>query len=159
MSQSDLNRQLEKYKDTVAEPFVGHRERSQQRRASNRASSAELLQDYGVSFEDKNNGAHLIVEHKDIVVDFWPGTGRFQRRNSTKGGRGIFNLLRLLEIDLDAVKMYDRVEIIDGICKGQIGTVVLIYKNRAAFEIELDADCDDGTLTAFPAQVRKIKEK
>ena len=66
------------------------------RRANNRASSPEVLRRHGVEFETKNDGAHLIVTMGDMVVDFWPGTGKFiTRGTSSKTGRGVFNLLKL----------------------------------------------------------------
>lgn len=69
-------------------------EMSQVKRANNRQSSSELLKAKGVSFESKNNGAHLIVDAK---IDFWPGTGLFiDRRNNFKN-RGIKNLLKQLK--------------------------------------------------------------
>lgn len=72
---------------------------SQQRRANNRDSSAKLLEERGISFVSRNSGAHLIVEHGGVTVDFWPGTGKFTQRGVTKSGRGVFNLLKLLGVE------------------------------------------------------------
>ena len=47
----------------------------QEKRADNRKSSAEMLRDAGIQFDDKNNGVHLIVRALGHVIDFWPGTG------------------------------------------------------------------------------------
>lgn len=55
---------------------------SQDRRAHNRESSAELLTARGYTFESKNGGAHLIVRNGAKVVDFWPGTGRWRTRTA-----------------------------------------------------------------------------
>ncbi len=68
--------------------------RKKKKRARNRKGSTELLSKKGVEFESKNNGAHLIVQGKRCIIDFWPGTGKFNTRQGLKG-RGIFNLLRL----------------------------------------------------------------
>ena len=57
----------------------------QQKRADNRTSSAEYLHQHGIPFEEKNNGAHLIVEGRDCFIDFWPGTGRWNSRCGRKG--------------------------------------------------------------------------
>lgn len=66
------------------------------RRANNRESSPRILAERGISFESKNEGAHLIVTIGGMVVDFWPGTGKFITRGpKSKTGRGVFNLLKL----------------------------------------------------------------
>lgn len=65
-----------------------------EKRASNRKTSPEVLEAYGVKFEAKNNGAHLVVEGKYSLIDFWPGTGKFITRSGTQG-RGVFNLMKL----------------------------------------------------------------
>jgi len=63
------------------------------KRARNKTHSAEILKRQGIEFVEKNNGAHLIVNGKDCLIDFWPGTGRFITREGTKG-RGVFNLIK-----------------------------------------------------------------
>lgn len=66
------------------------------RRASNRHNSPQILTAHGIDFETKNAGAHLIVRLGDLVVDFWPGTGKYITRGAnSKTGRGVFNLLKL----------------------------------------------------------------
>lgn len=70
------------------------REASMERRANNRASSAEILRQRGVAFVSKNDGAHLIVTHGKVTADFWPGTGKYSLRGSGVYKRGVFNLLR-----------------------------------------------------------------
>jgi hypothetical protein len=77
---------------------IGLREESIERRAKHRQSAPEILAEHGVSFISRNSGAHLIVEHGGVTFDFWPGTGKFTQRGITKSGRGIFNLLKLLEV-------------------------------------------------------------
>jgi hypothetical protein len=63
------------------------------KRGHNAESSTKILKNKGVSFESKNNGAHLIVENR---FDFWPSTGLFIERKTNRKGRGVFNLLKLL---------------------------------------------------------------
>lgn len=70
----------------------------QEKRASNRESSPALLAEKGIKFELKNDGAHLIVSHKEKVIDFWPGTGKWNVRKSRDGGYGVFRMLKYLEI-------------------------------------------------------------
>lgn len=78
-------------------------ERSKQKRAANRQNGATRLAAAGIQFESKNDGAHLIVQAKDHVVDYWPGTGKWITRNYrfTLTGRGIARLLKHLESDHD----------------------------------------------------------
>lgn len=78
---------------------VGFAQESSERRASNRNRSADKLKSLGVEFDSKNDGAHLIVTHNGVTVDFWPGTGKFiPRTPNPRHGRGIFNLLKLLGV-------------------------------------------------------------
>jgi len=42
----------------------------QLKRADNRDASARNLTDAGIPFETSNGGAHLIVSHAGLVVDF-----------------------------------------------------------------------------------------
>lgn len=64
---------------------------SQEKRATNRENSVQLLTEWGIAYEVKNGGAHLIVKHRGLVVDFWPGTGKWIVRGGGSG-RGIYNL-------------------------------------------------------------------
>jgi hypothetical protein len=67
------------------------KERSREKRASNREHSARLLRDAGIQFESKNDGAHLIVCGS---VDFWPGTGLWQVRGTPRQRRGVRSLIK-----------------------------------------------------------------
>lgn len=78
----------------MAESFRILKEESKKKRAYNRQNSTEILQSKSVEFESKNCGAHLIVNGRDCLIDFWPGTGKFISRNGKKG-RGVRNLLKL----------------------------------------------------------------
>lgn len=69
-----------------------------EKRASNREKSTKRLEEYGVQFESKNNGAHLIVRSSRCLIDFWPGTGKYRTRDGREG-RGVFNLLQTIEDD------------------------------------------------------------
>jgi hypothetical protein len=64
--------------------------------AKNREESTKILQERGIDFLSRNNGAHLIVQNNGIVVDFWPGTGKYIVRESNIEGRGVFNLIKWL---------------------------------------------------------------
>jgi len=67
-----------------------------EKRELNRQNSADILKEKGIHFERKNMGAHLIINHNNKIVDFWPGTGKWIIRKTNKKGRGIFNLLKVL---------------------------------------------------------------
>lgn len=75
-----------------AEVWRAMRERSQEKRAANRKHSTEILKRAGVTFTAHNAGAHLIIKHAGMRVDFWPGTGVW----STRAGRTDRGVLRLL---------------------------------------------------------------
>jgi hypothetical protein len=71
------------------------KKRSQERRASNRDSSARILELKTIPFKSKNNGAHLIVNNGE--VDFWPGTGLWIFRKCKSRGRGVYTLIYKLQ--------------------------------------------------------------
>jgi hypothetical protein len=68
---------------------------NQQHRAEKRAESPKILKRKGIQFESKNNGAHLIVSGRSVVVDFWPGTGKWVARKTGQKGYGVIALLKL----------------------------------------------------------------
>ena len=92
MSQEAANKMSE-----VGDTFNAMKEASQKKRAQNRETSPVFLTKNGVAFNTRNGGAHLIVQGKDGLIDFWPGTGKFITR-AGKSGRGVFNLLNLCKV-------------------------------------------------------------
>jgi len=75
------------------------RDESMQKRAHNRESSPQVLERYKVGYERHNGGAHLIVRRGGMVVDFWPGTGKWiARGEGGTAGRGVFKLLSYLKV-------------------------------------------------------------
>lgn len=79
----------------MGDAFNAWKKEKQEKRADNRASSAIYLQEHGIPFEEKNMGAHLIVEGKDCFIDFWPGTGKWITRKGIKGF-GVRNLVQFI---------------------------------------------------------------
>lgn len=82
------------------------RQHSRLKRADNRESSARLLASKGYDFTVHNLGAHLVVGHRGVVVDFWPGTGKWIVRQrglpewwnpGWDSGRGVFPLIHMLK--------------------------------------------------------------
>lgn len=76
--------------DDAGEMWREYREASQEKRAVNRAISAQMLVDAGIQFESRNDGAHLIVEGR---YDFWPGTGLWMARGEKTKRRGVRQLI------------------------------------------------------------------
>lgn len=64
--------------------------------ADNRESSADMLRQAGIAFQSNNAGAHLVVNHGGVTVDFWPGTGLWCIRGSIAKHRGVNRLLSRL---------------------------------------------------------------
>lgn len=80
----------------IAEDFNALKKDRQEKRAANRESSADLLVSSGISFDARNNGAHLIVHGIGHTFDFWPGTGLWSMRGSTQKHRGVRSLIKLI---------------------------------------------------------------
>lgn len=80
----------------IGETFQALREMSQAKRATNRKESAKLLTKRGIAFVVKNNGAHLIVQGRISVIDFWPGTGLWIDRDTNTTGRGVQKLITFI---------------------------------------------------------------
>jgi hypothetical protein len=78
----------------IGEMYDKKRAESQMKRALNRKTSREILDSYGIEYEIKNGGAHLIVKDKGLVIDFWPGTGKYIFRSGKKAGRGVLGMVR-----------------------------------------------------------------
>lgn len=77
------------------------RKAGQGRRAGNRESSPKVLEELEITFEVKNNGAHLIVYGNNAeLIDLWPGTGLWSARQSKQKGRGVFNLVKYIKEQL-----------------------------------------------------------
>jgi len=76
----------------TSEMWAAHKQASVAKRASNREQSAALLSEAGIVFTTNNSGVHLIVEGKTCKIDFWPGTGKWNSRDGTKGF-GVRNLI------------------------------------------------------------------
>jgi len=66
------------------------RKARQEKRADNREQSRKLLLEAGIPFQERNNGAHLIVADR---FDFWPGTGKWIERGTKRYRRGVFSLI------------------------------------------------------------------
>lgn len=72
---------------------------SQVRKRNNKNGSMIMLGDNGISYETKNGGTHLIVNHKGKIADFWPSTGKFNIRGDKRYFRGVRLLIKILRGD------------------------------------------------------------
>jgi hypothetical protein len=82
----------------LGDTYKEHRELSKTKREANRKFSPRLLDEMGVKYTTKNNGAHLIVWRPDAeAIDFWPGTGKWIERPNKKSGRGVRSLLAFIK--------------------------------------------------------------
>ena len=79
----------------MIEGFKRMRELSRAKRSHNREQSAALLENSGIEFERKNDGAHLIIL-SNPKIDFYPGTGLWRVRGENKSHRGVRHLLKHL---------------------------------------------------------------
>lgn len=73
---------------------------SKLKRAANRENAERLLLNERLKFVVKNNGAHIIVSMKYADIDFWPGTGLWIMRGSSKRHRGVTSLLSFCKSEL-----------------------------------------------------------
>ena len=78
----------------MAEVFNDMKKANKAKRAKNTSDSTKRLEQEGIEFESKNWGAHLVVQGKHEVFDFWPSTGLFISRTTGKRRRGVFNLIK-----------------------------------------------------------------
>ena len=81
----------------MVQNFRDMKEASKAQRASNRDTGAEYLRKHNIAFTEHNNGAHLIVEGSDCMIDYWPGTGKWISRNG-KRGFGVANLITYIKV-------------------------------------------------------------
>ena len=72
---------------------------SLKRKQSNKCGSIKMLSTNGISFEEKNNGTHLIVVHEEKVADFWPSNGKFNIRGDGRYFRGVRLLIKIMRGD------------------------------------------------------------
>ena len=77
----------------ASDMFRAYKEIRKQERKDDRESAPARLREAGVSFSECNNGAHLIVCGPSVLVDFWPGVGRWKPRGGRAQSHGIEALI------------------------------------------------------------------
>lgn len=66
----------------------------QAKRAANRAhAESQLRAVQGITATTANGGEHYVISSSAGVIDFWPGTGLWIVRGSTRRRRGITGLI------------------------------------------------------------------
>jgi len=70
---------------------------SKAKKARNKHYALEMLDTHHVTYESKNSATHLIVSG-EVIVDYWPTTGKWIARDTRKtSARGIKSLLAFLK--------------------------------------------------------------
>lgn len=78
----------------MGDDFKAWHEEKRTKKNNNLVFSTELLKKNNINFSSHNHGVHLIVEKN---FDFYPSTGKFIDRVTKKHGRGVKNLLSLIQ--------------------------------------------------------------
>jgi hypothetical protein len=78
----------EKKMGDMIEMYQELRQADSLRRAEKRESAPDQLRAHGISFEERNLGAHIIINNDGRLVDYWPGTGKWISRAADKKERG-----------------------------------------------------------------------
>lgn len=80
--------------DDAAAMWRAYKDASQEKRAANRQDSAQILANQGIPYISHNGGVHLVVCG---LWNFWPGTGKYMEIRGSRQGRGVFNLIALID--------------------------------------------------------------
>lgn len=80
----------------ILEEFAIRKQISKGKKAENLKYSTNKLKELGVNFESKNDGLHLIINHGNKVVNFYPSTGKYICNKHNINNRGLKNLIKFL---------------------------------------------------------------
>lgn len=78
----------------IYEHFKAQRKGRQSAATQRRSNAPAVLAQAGVGFSSHNGGAHLIVTGTQGFIDFWPGTEKWQDRETGQKGFGLNALLK-----------------------------------------------------------------
>lgn len=76
----------------IGDTFKAFKEFKKKKKKNNILSSWKILIENNIKYA-KGNENHYIIEG---YIDFWPSTGLFKVRKTTISGRGVHNLLKIL---------------------------------------------------------------
>lgn len=84
----------------LAQLYTSWKDEKKLRKQANLERNKGLLVKYGVKFEEKNNGLHLILTTNQGMIDFWPSTGKWVHRDSIVTRSGVYRLLGFIGIKI-----------------------------------------------------------
>lgn len=89
----------------VNEAFRAYRESRKEKKAFNLRRSTEMLKYLQIQFITHNSGVHLVINHDNKIIDFYPSTGLWiDRFNKDMKRRGIKSLLSYINVKLEKMK-------------------------------------------------------
>ncbi len=86
----------------IGDDFAALKEAGKKKKADNQESSTRILIDKSIPFTSHNWGNHLVVYGNEIIFDFWPSTGKFISRNKKTKGRGVFSMIKKLNLNRES---------------------------------------------------------
>lgn len=84
-------------RDMLLDQWESEREERRAVGTERRAAAPDELRKHGLTFTSHNNGAHLVIIHEGIVVDYWPGTTLWMPRHNPKRRHGFEKLVQYLQ--------------------------------------------------------------
>lgn len=85
------------YENEETESWRNYRKDKQTKRQQNKDDSTFLLNQADVSYTEHNDVLHLIIQHNEDIIDFYPSTGLWIVRKKNYQRRGIGKLLKYLQ--------------------------------------------------------------
>lgn len=74
-----------------------YRKERQEKKRCNLKRNLKHLESKGIPFVSNNDGVHVVIQHNNKIIDFYPSTGLWKDRQSKRRARGILSLIRHLE--------------------------------------------------------------
>lgn len=66
----------------MGDGFRAMREDERLRRADARRDAPATLRALGYVVSEHSGGAHIVIQHGGVTIDYWPGPGRWHRRDA-----------------------------------------------------------------------------
>lgn len=80
----------------MGEMYRAWNDDKKERRKRNLPRNVAALEKYGINFDSRNDGYHLVILHEGKLVDFWPSSGKWRARVEKQKGFGVTSLLEWL---------------------------------------------------------------
>ena len=94
---SKSKHKIDDYENNETDSWRMYRKDNQEKREQNRENSTDLLIQTGISFKEHNYGLHLVIQHNEDIIDFYPSTGLWIIRKKNYQRRGVKKLLKYLQ--------------------------------------------------------------